>query len=200
MADNYVMYFPFEPSNYNYFDTVNNKHLYIKKEISDSSSIILYKNKAEINRVNKTSFIEYVDTINGVYRDLTSITEITVTLEYNKFIDFNYVYIPIFNRYYFVTDVRISNYSLYEIDLTVDVLMSYKNAILNLNAFIDRNENTTNPMLLDKKRVIEQGIDVEVIEIENDVFLKDGETFQTETDLMYVINGYKIESSDTLAQ
>lgn len=196
--NDYYTFIPFAPSNYDYFDTKENEHFYVKNFVDGSQEFTLYKNSAEINRVDKIPFLEIVGTINGVYRVSTSITDITILIEYPKFIDFNYIFIPQFNRYYFVTDVRISNYSLYELDLTVDVLMSYKDALINLNAFVDRNESKSNPMLIDKKRVIEQGVNVEVIEIENDVFFKDNETFQPDTDLMFVINGYKIESADTL--
>lgn len=186
---------PFITKDNKILKTSNNSDYYVDEIIG--FDVILYRNTSEINRVDKTNFMTNVGSINCVIRDSTSLTNLTITIEYNHNIDFNYVYINKFGRYYFVTDVIVLNHNLYEVDLTVDVLMSYKDAILELNAFVDRNETVTNPLLIDKKRVIEQGLDVEVIEIENDIFFKDGEIFQPDADLMYVLNGYKIDSSDT---
>lgn len=158
-----------------------------------------YKNRADKNVVDKTDFIELVLTENIIFKQETSIINPTIVLEMTSFPNFNYVYIKELNRYYFINSITSIRNNLWEIDLSVDVLMSYKDGIKSLKAFVDRNENVTNPMLIDKKRIIEQGINVEVAEIENDVFFKDNETFQPETDLMFVINGYKIESADALA-
>lgn len=43
----------------------------------------------------------------------------------------NYVYIPDFGRYYFVTDIEIKNNGLFRISLKEDVLMSYKDVLTN---------------------------------------------------------------------
>ena len=43
----------------------------------------------------------------------------------------NYVYIPDFGRYYFVTDIEIKNNGLFRISLKEDVLMSYKDILTN---------------------------------------------------------------------
>ena len=120
----------------------------------------LFKNTAENNRVDKTQYLTEVGTIEGVFRDEASVVNFAITIEYPKFIDFNYVYVPVFNRYYYVTDVTVVRTGLYEISLSIDVLMSYKNGLLNLEAFVNRNEKVSNPLIVDNKRVIEQGYDV----------------------------------------
>lgn len=179
--------------------TVDDKVYYVKdyqQDVTIGFTINLYQNTAEINRVNKSDFIESIGDIQGVLREVTSVTDVTIVVQYPKYIDFNYVYIDVFKRYYFVTDIRVINNQLYEIDLSADVLMSYKDAILRLPAFIDRNEFTSNPMLLDKKRVIEQGYDIEVADINNKLFYQDGQpSDDTLLNYHYVINGYKIKSS-----
>lgn len=43
----------------------------------------------------------------------------------------NYVYIPDFGRYYFITDIEIKNNGLFRISLKEDVLMSYKDVLTN---------------------------------------------------------------------
>lgn len=183
---NYAIYVPFVPSNYDYFDTVNDEHFYVKKIVDGSQEFTLYKNSAEIHRVDKTNYLEKVGTIDGVFRDNTSITNISINIEYDRLIDFNYVYIPSFNRYYYVTDITLINYGLYEISLSVDVLMSYKDALYNCKGFIDRNEFTNNPNIVDTKRVIEQGVDIEDISISNNVF---------NNDTCYVITGFAITNN-----
>lgn len=61
--------------------------------------------------------------------------------------DYNYCYIRQFNRYYFITNMTILNNNIYEFSLSVDVLMSYKNKILEQTAFISTNQ------YIDKSRV-----------------------------------------------
>lgn len=155
--------------------------------------IYLYKNNAEPNRIDKSLHLSRIGVVSGTLRDETSITDIVINFEYSGVIDFNYVYIPFFNRYYFVNDVISVRNDIWNISLSVDVLMTYKDALLNLYAFVDRNENTINPMLIDKKRIIEQGVDIENVEIENSVFRNPAES-EEPIDIMFVLNGYKIDS------
>lgn len=176
--------------------TKDDEEYYVKDNIGFECKF--YRNNSDKNRVDKTNFIEFVGSDTIVLKQETSIVSPTIIIERTSFPNFNYVYINEFNRYYFITSITSVRNNLWEIDLTIDVLMSYKDGIKSLKAFVDRNASVTNPMLIDKKRIIEQGVNVEIAEIENDVFFKDNETFQPETDLMFVINGYKIESADAL--
>lgn len=190
MSTNYI---PFVPKNSDGLQTSIGDDFYVKGLYDeDVVRFILYKNTAEPNRVNKESHLTEVGEITGVFRDATSITDLTVTIEYDKFIDFNYIRIPILNRYYFVTDVKIINNKLYELDLSVDALMSYKDALLGLRAFVDRNENDYNPYIIDKKRVVEQGVNIEWQDIYNEVFDADSSTQDGDINSYYVLNGYKI--------
>lgn len=52
----------------------------------------------------------------------------------------NYAYIPEFNRYYFINDIISVRKNIWQLVMNVDVLMSYKDHILNLDAFVARNE------------------------------------------------------------
>ena len=49
----------------------------------------------------------------------------------------NYCYIDTFKRYYYINNVNIGVGGLYTLELSVDVLMSYKNDILNSLAYIE---------------------------------------------------------------
>lgn len=53
--------------------------------------------------------------------------------------NYNYAYIDITNRYYYCT-INLMENGLYIIDMSVDVLMSYKTVIKNLIGLVERNE------------------------------------------------------------
>lgn len=62
----------------------------------------------------------------------------------------NYAYIPEFKRYYFINRTRINTAGRMEIDLTVDVLMTYSAELLNTNMLIIRNQNVGSTYVDDK--------------------------------------------------
>lgn len=136
--------------------------------------INLYQNSAEPNRVDKTNYLTAIDTLEGVLRNETSIIDMVITFESTNLPNFNYVYIPAFNRYYFVTDISSIKYRLWQINLTVDVLMTYKDGILSQSAFIERNEHSYNNDIIDNKRVVEQGQIIDEYNIQNDLFDSSG--------------------------
>lgn len=166
----YFTYIPFSPSNYDYFDTENSQHFYVRNPVEGSQEFILYKNRADAHRVNKTLYLTQVGKIYGVYRENISYTNMAIVIEYTNPIDFNYVYIPSLNRYYFVSQVTILNNKLCELSLSIDVLMTYRNGIYKLHAFVDRNETIYDDDVIDDKRVVLQGQDVEVGDIANALF------------------------------
>lgn len=146
-----------------------------KETKSDVFELKLYQSTAEPNRVNKTSYLTLVNTIQGALRNYTSITDLSITIEYEPVPNFNYIYIPIFNRYYFVTDISSVREHLWEISASCDVLMTYKDSLLNCSAFIDRNENSYDQLIIDNKLPIKQGQTVDVHFITNTLFdINDG--------------------------
>ena len=139
------------------------------RPLANTFKLELYNNTSEDNRVDKTNYLTKVGELSGVLREESSLIDMSLTLEIEELPLFNYVYIEQLNRYYYVTDIVSVQYKLWEISLSVDVLMSYKNALLSCSAFVDRNENSFDNNIIDKKRVIEQGYDIEVSTITNDL-------------------------------
>lgn len=136
------------------------------KEYDDGSlDMILYHNNAEQNRLDKTNFLENVSTLNGYLRDKTSITNPSIIIEMNDFPTFNYVYLPKFNRYYYVTNILSIATNLWQIDMHVDVLMSYKDKILLQSAIIERNEYEWNPYLIDSSLPVSKEPNITVEEV-----------------------------------
>lgn len=96
------------------------------------------------------SIIENTDVLNPVVKvKLASIDPFTIIRVYN------YAYIPDLNRYYYITDYKMDVGGITIIYLKVDVLMSYKESILNLSALISRNQYLYNNMLEDTRLFLE---------------------------------------------
>ena len=150
-------------------------------------TITLYLNSAENNRVDKTAYLEELLTLTGSLRDGSSMLEPNIIFELPQGADsavideddeevntpdgdiviqgedvyrFNYVYIHEFNRYYYVDDIFVSRTKLYNVALSVDVLMSTKDALLSLPAYIDRNEFDNDPYLYDNLRPFEEKTEI----------------------------------------
>ena len=61
---------------------------------------------------------------------------------------YNYVYIPLWTRYYFITDWKFIN-GLWEVQLNMDVLASHKTEIGNTQAYVIRSASQYNGNLID---------------------------------------------------
>lgn len=93
-----------------------------------------YETKDSNNTINKI-LINKLD-YDIKFKSDVNINSPSIVLKSNNLIDFNYVYIPNFNKYYFVENVEIFPNNIYTITLKCDVLMSFKDDILNSNADI----------------------------------------------------------------
>lgn len=141
-------------------------------EQAQSFSLMLYKNSAEAHRVDKTEFLQSVGTLDGTLRKECSIINPEIDLAY-EIVNFNYVFIPIYNRYYFVTDVVYLRKGLVHISLKVDTLMTYKDIIYSQKGLIGRNEFEFNNNLIDRERIIKNDPIIDVIEGNSDFFNPD---------------------------
>lgn len=115
-----------------------------------NSLLNFYKNSAEPNRVDKTSYLQSLFTLEGTLRESCNIINPSILIEREEFINANYCYIPNFNRYYFIDKITSVRNNLWRIDLSVDVLMTYKEQIKELECFITRQENDNDLMLKDE--------------------------------------------------
>lgn len=110
-------------------------------------TVILYQNTSAPNYVNKN--LTVVEELTGTLREPTSIVDPVITIERPSPVGFNYVQIPEFNRYYYVTGVSSVSNGLVSISLHCDVLMTYADGIKSCNAIIKRQENKFNLYLDD---------------------------------------------------
>lgn len=103
--------------------------------------IKLYNNISDKKVVNKN--IIYVNELEGNIKENTDIINPVILLNINS-IDFNYIYIEAFNRYYYVNNIKLIRNNLFEIDCHVDVLMSFKDEFKNNDAIISMSQMQSN--------------------------------------------------------
>lgn len=95
-----------------------------------------YNNLSPKNTINKE--IEEVGTIDIKFKDRTNISKPILVTSGIIEIDFDYIYIDKFKRFYFVGDVEVVPNRIKIINLECDVLMTYKDDILNTKAIVKR--------------------------------------------------------------
>lgn len=104
-------------------------------------NIILCNNSSERNEVNKN--ISSGATFDCTLRSETSVSDPALLLEFDgNLSQFNYCYIPEFARYYYITDITSVRNKLWQIKAHVDVLMSFRQAILSSVAILDESTVT----------------------------------------------------------
>ena len=104
--------------------------------------INFYKNTSNNNVLNKN--ITLISTHNIKLKDECNIMTPSILIHGDISNDINYAYIEKWGRYYYVRDKKSLNNGIYEIFLKVDVLMSFKEKILNLQCIIDKQQDSTN--------------------------------------------------------
>lgn len=110
-------------------------------------TLSLYKFSGEKIICDKTKFLTNKKDLTGVLRDNTSVLSPVIMIEQTSDFNinqFNYCYIPLLGRYYFITDIVTNTNQLWTISLKVDTLMTYYDTIILQNAFVSRNEHEYN--------------------------------------------------------
>lgn len=96
--------------------------------------IVLYQNMSERQAVTKD--LRNGFQLIGSLRNETSVIKPNILIEATNPSGFNYCYIPEFGRYYFIDDMTCLRTNLWRIECSVDVLMSFRDGILNLNVIV----------------------------------------------------------------
>ena len=92
----------------------------------------------EKNKVNKKVSWDWSNS--GTLKEGSDIINPAILLEAyaDEVCGYNYAYIPAFKRWYFIQNTESFRSGLTVVTMTVDVLMSYKEAIMNSTAIITR--------------------------------------------------------------
>lgn len=109
-----------------------------ESEVPTTFDLYLFTNGSPKDEVRKD--LTSVGTLSGSLREECSVINPIIKVETANILYFNYVYIPIFKRYYYVTGTRVIRKGLWELSLKVDVLMTYADLIYQQEAYVTRNE------------------------------------------------------------
>lgn len=106
-------------------------------------TIDFYKVNDVKNKINKTLGVPY--TISNVFFKSGNVNIVNPFLRLSRdMTQYNYCFIRELNRFYFIDDVVIENNGIKNYKLNIDVLMSYKNEIMNNKTHIVESENVLN--------------------------------------------------------
>lgn len=112
-------------------------------------NIILYKISDDKINVNKT--LNNQKQFSGSLREECSIVNPSFTIQSSENLAmYNYAFIPDFGRYYYVNNPTIVRNNIWRFEGHTDVLMSFKNDFLKLDATIARQQNVWNLYLNDE--------------------------------------------------
>lgn len=98
--------------------------------------VIFYYNMSDARKINKE--LSGGETFSGQARDEVDVMNPVVLFDNPDILRYNYAYIPQFQRYYDVVSRNAFREGLWEVNFSVDVLMSFRNDILNLNVVVDK--------------------------------------------------------------
>lgn len=105
-------------------------------------------NQEELNKISKNPAL--VMTLSGTLREETDIINPQINIEYDgALVNVNYMWIPTFNRYYFITKIESIRNKLWRVYGHCDVLKTYSEGILGTTAVVARSESRFNLYLND---------------------------------------------------
>ena len=107
-----------------------------------SITIQLMTNNSDDNVLSKN--LTTLSSLNGTLKEQTSILAPVIKIDGDIPLSCNYMYIPDFNRYYFIDNISSVTSKIFEISGHVDVLKTYENEIRGCTGIIARQENTWN--------------------------------------------------------
>lgn len=159
--------------------------------------IYMYKNSAEKIVLNKDNYLSSEIHLSGYLRDECDIINPVIEISkaaYSKIwygtetVDVqstgqdvisenpytipvhNYIYIPKFNRYYFVDNITSVRKGLWRISMSVDVLMSFRDKIKNLTGIVKRSTIATRQNVRDEAAIVTGEVTYQIFDGDTDLF------------------------------
>lgn len=130
--------------------------------------IKLYNTISENNAMSKK--LSHIKDANCDIKGEISVFTPTIIIDYVEGLEnVNYVYIPKYNRYYYITDSRGITGHRYELTLKCDVLMSFASDLKKLYVIIDKTEELqkANKYINDGSYVVQSNEFNTIIDFEN---------------------------------
>ena len=104
--------------------------------------VIFYYNQSDARVINKN--ISGGESFQGQSRDEVDVMNPIVLFDTPEILRYNYAYIPEFQRYYDIVNRTCFREGLWEVNFTVDVLMSFRGDINQLNVVVDKQSMVEN--------------------------------------------------------
>lgn len=139
--------------------------------------LILYQCEDDKRQLTKT-LSNSLD-LTGVLRDQSKIVSPEILIQESP-LGYNYVYIPEFNRYYFINEITAYRNQAWIISLKVDVLMSFRTDILAMSGLVSQ--------LADGSEYFEKSVDMDVRTTESILEFNSG-IFTTNGSLILIAQG-----------
>lgn len=103
-----------------------------------------YYNQSDDRVINKSLIEDGKNVYDGIPRDEVSVMNPVVRFESDEILRYNYAYIPSLQRYYSIVDRTAYRQGVWDITFAVDVLMSFRADISDLNVVVDKQSMPTN--------------------------------------------------------
>ena len=103
-----------------------------------------YYNQSDDRVINKRLIEDGQNIFQGVPRDEVSVMSPVVRFENDGILRYNYAYIPELQRYYSVVDRTAYRQGVWDVTFAVDVLMSFRADISDLNVVVDKQSMSAN--------------------------------------------------------
>lgn len=126
-------------------------------DVDGKTNLILYKQNSENDQLSKT--LTYVDMILGKFNHAIGLKNINVDVV-NYSLNYNYVFIPKLQRYYYVDSIELITADVTRLHLKEDVLMSWKDLIKSQSAFVTRYQQSNNSTLVDIRLPLEDKLTI----------------------------------------
>lgn len=114
-------------------------------------NVIFYNNKSNKNIVNKK--IDQIQEISFKFKNESDVSNPILILQSYK--SGNYCYIPDLKRYYYIDKIELMNGGFFKLYLEIDVLMSYKDEIINADWYSVNGVNITIPNEVDYNSLVD---------------------------------------------
>lgn len=154
---------------------------------SGGQLIIFLRNLSETNVIGKAFATSSGSTIKIVLEGKLILNQSIETPKFlveGNVLSYNYAYIPMFDRFYYITDIVLKEQNMMEVSFDVDVLQSFKSQILNCEGIADRSTNRTNYYINDGSLTVQQNT-----RLITQHFTKSGAkfSFARETDCKFIL-------------
>lgn len=127
---------------------------------------VLYNNNSDNRKVNKT--LGEIKTVDCELKRPANNIELSIRILDSEWVDSaNYVYLPLFNSYYFIKNYSYQAGGIVELYLGIDVLQTYSSYILGLYTFVERQEYKNNAYIIDNELPVRNNRKIDCIQCGN---------------------------------